>query len=280
MEMSGTEGEACCGSRLVSRGRRPSPPCWNRRAIGAFALAALSMLAVTLIGQASAFAAPGGSGIEIRIGGGDGELTTPVRILILMTVLTVIPAILMSVTSFTRLIIVSHFIRQALGTQTMPPNQVLVGLALFLTWFIMQPVCDRVNHDALQPLLDGKVTEMQALDKASVPLRRFMLRYTREKDLALFMKIARLPHPKNVDEIPMRVVIPSYMISEMKTAFQIGFVLYIPFLVIDMVVASILLSMGMMQLPPAMISTPFKILLFVMVDGWNLIIGSLVRSFY
>jgi flagellar biosynthetic protein FliP len=235
---------------------------------------------VTLLCQASASAAPGGAGLEIRIGGGDGTLTTPVRILILLTVLTVIPAILMSVTSFTRLIIVSHFIRQALGTQTMPPNQVLIGLSLFLTWFIMQPVCDRVNKEALQPLMDGKVTEMQALDKASVPLRRFMLRYTREKDLALFMKIARLPRPKSADAVPMRVVIPAYMISEMKTAFQIGFVLYIPFLVIDMVVASILLSMGMMQLPPAMISTPFKILLFVMVDGWNLIIGSLVKSFY
>jgi flagellar biosynthesis protein FliP len=222
----------------------------------------------------------GFSGLELRIGGGQGGSTSPMQIMILLTVLSVVPAILVSVTSFTRLIIVTHFIRQALGTQTMPPNQVLVGLSLFLTFFIMQPVCDRVNQEALQPMLNGKITEMQALDQASIPLRQFMLKYTRDKDLSLFMKIARKPRPKNAQEIPMSVVIPSFMISELKTAFQMGFVLYIPFLVIDMVIASVLLSMGMMQLPPAMISTPFKILLFVMVDGWNLIIGSLVKTFY
>ena len=224
----------------------------------------------------------GFSGVEIRIGGGasKGGLSTPIQIMLLLTVLSVIPAILVSVTSFTRLIIVSHFLRQALGTQTMPPNQVLIGLALFLTYFIMQPVGDRINQQALQPMLDGKITEMQALDQASVPLRQFMLRYTREKDLALFLNIAREPRPRNREDLPMRVVIPSFMISELKTAFQIGFVLYVPFMVIDMVVASILLSLGMMQLPPVMISTPFKILLFVMVDGWNLVIGSLVKSFY
>jgi len=162
----------------------------------------------------------------------------------------------------------------------MPPNQVLIGLSLFLTYFIMQPVADRMNQDALQPMLKGKITEMQALDQASVPLRQFMLRYTREKDLALFLNIAKQPRPRNAQDLPMRIVIPSFMISELKTAFQIGFVLFIPFLVIDMVVASVLLAMGMMQLPPALISTPFKILLFVMVDGWNLIVGSLVRSFF
>jgi flagellar biosynthesis protein FliP len=222
------------------------------------------------------------SGVEIRIGGGanKGGLSTPLQILVLMTILSMVPAILMSVTSFTRLIIVSHFLRQALGTQTTPPNQVLVGLALFLTYFIMQPVGERINQEALQPMLNGKITEMQALDQASVPLRQFMLRYTREKDLALFQSIAREPRPRNKQDVSMRVVIPSFMISELKTAFQIGFILYIPFLVIDMVVASILLSMGMMQLPPVMISAPFKILLFVMVDGWNLVIGSLVKSFY
>lgn len=222
------------------------------------------------------------SGVEIRIGGGDskGGLTTPIQILILLTILSVVPAILISVTSFTRLIIVSHFLRQALGTQTMPPNQVLIGLSLFLTFFIMQPVGERINQEALQPMLDGKMTEMQAIDQACIPLRQFMLRYTREKDLALFINIAKMAKPRNMRDLPMRVVIPSYMISELKTAFQIGFVLFIPFLVIDMVVASILLSMGMMQLPPIIISTPFKILLFVMVDGWNLVIGSLVKSFY
>jgi len=144
----------------------------------------------------------------------------------------------------------------------------------------MQPVGERINQEALQPMLDGKMTEMEAIDQACIPLRQFMLRYTREKDLALFMNIAKLPKPRNSQEIPMRVVIPGFMISELKTAFQIGFVLFIPFLIIDMVVASILLSMGMMQLPPIIISTPFKILLFVMVDGWNLVIGSLVKSFY
>ncbi len=221
------------------------------------------------------------SGVELRIGGGaKGGLTTPIQILVLLTLLSVVPAILVSVTSFTRLIIVAHFLRQALGTQTMPPNQVLIGLALFLTYFIMQPVGERVNQEALQPLMNGKITEMQALDQACIPLRQFMLRYTREKDLALFLNIAKQPRPRDPRELPMRIVIPSFMISELKTAFQIGFVLFIPFLVIDMVVASILLSMGMMQLPPIIVSTPFKILLFVMVDGWNLVIGSLVRSFY
>jgi flagellar biosynthetic protein FliP len=222
------------------------------------------------------------SGVEIRIGGGENKdgLSTPLRILVLMTILSMVPAILMSVTSFSRVIIVTHFLRQAMGTQTTPPNQVLIGLALFLTYFIMQPVGARINQVALQPMLNGKITEMQALDQASVPLKQFMLRYTREKDLALFMSIAKEPRPQSKHDISMRVVIPSFMISELKTAFQIGFILYIPFLVIDMVVASILLSMGMMQLPPVMISAPFKILLFVMVDGWNLVVGSLVKSFY
>ncbi len=229
------------------------------------------------------FAAEDGfSGIELRIGsGGDQEgMSTPVRILLLLTLLSFIPAILISVTSFTRLIIVTHFLRQALGTQTMPPNQVLIGLSLFLTFFIMQPVIERVNQDALQPMLNGEITEMQALEKACDPLREFMLRYTREKDIALFLDIAKEPKPSNKQDIPMRVVIPSYMISELKSAFQIGFAIFLPFLVIDMVTSSVLLSMGMMQLPPIMISTPFKILLFVMVDGWNLVIGSLVKSFY
>jgi flagellar biosynthesis protein FliP len=224
----------------------------------------------------------GFSGVELRIGGGanKGGLTTPLQILVLMTLLSMAPAILISVTSFTRLIIVTHFLRQAIGTQTMPPNQVLIGLSLFLTYFIMQPVGVRINHEALQPMMDGKITEMQALDQACIPLRQFMLKYTREKDLALFMNIAKQPKPTDLRNLPMHIVIPSYMISELKTAFQIGFALFIPFLVIDMVVASILLSMGMMQLPPVVISTPFKLLLFVMVDGWNLVIGSLVKTFY
>ncbi len=222
------------------------------------------------------------SGVELRIGGGQNKdgLTVPMQIFILMTVLSLVPAIIVSVTSFTRLIVISHFLRQALGTQTMPPNQVLIGLSLFLTYFIMQPVGERINQEALQPMLKGQISEMQALDQASIPLRNFMLHYTREKDLNLFLGIAKIPKPRTREEMPMRVVIPSYMISELKTAFQIGFVLFIPFLVIDMVVAAVLLSMGMMQLPPVVVSTPFKILLFVLVDGWNLVIGSVVKSFY
>jgi flagellar biosynthetic protein FliP len=242
----------------------------------------LLFLVITPTVRAASTSDGNSSAIELRIGGGTnkGGLTAPMQIAVLMTLLTLVPAILVSVTSFTRLIIVTHFLRQALGTQTMPPNQVLIGLALFLTYFIMQPVGERINQEALQPMLKGKLTEMQALDQACIPLRQFMLRYTREKDLALFLNIARQPLPRNRQEIPMRIVIPSFMISELKTAFQIGFVLFIPFLVIDMVVASILLSMGMMQLPPVVISTPFKILLFVLVDGWNIVIGSLVKSFY
>jgi flagellar biosynthesis protein FliP len=249
--------------------------------------AAVLLLAVLLWLPAAAHAAPAAqdknfSGIELRIGAGSSGngLTVPLQILALLTVLTLVPAILVSVTSFTRIVIVSHFLRQALGTQTMPPNQIIIGLSLFLTFFIMQPVGEKINREALQPMIKGQMTEMQALDAASIPLREFMLRYTREKDLALFLNIAKEPRPKSSQDLPMRVVIPSFMISELKTAFQIGFVIFIPFLVIDMVVASVLLSLGMMQLPPAMISTPFKILLFVMVDGWNLVIGSLVKSFF
>ena len=248
-----------------------------------FKLLLMAGIVLFLAATQSAFAAEDDfSGVELRIGGGGDQegLTTPIRILLLLTLLTFIPAILISVTSFTRLIIVAHFLRQALGTQTMPPNQVLVGLSLFLTFFIMQPVIERVNQDALQPMLNGEMAEMQALDQACIPLREFMLKYTREKDIALFLKIAKLQKPREMQELPMRVMIPAFMISELKSAFQIGFAIFLPFLVIDMVTASVLLSMGMMQLPRIMISTPFKILLFVMVDGWNLVIGSLVKSFY
>jgi flagellar biosynthetic protein FliP len=248
--------------------------------------AAVLLFAILLGLPAAAQSAPpqdkNFSGIELRIGGGakGNGLSVPLQILALLTVLTLVPAILVSVTSFTRIVIVAHFLRQALGTQTQPPNQIILGLSLFLTFFIMQPVGERINREAIQPMIKGQLTEMQALDQASIPLREFMLRYTREKDLLLFLNIAKAPRPKSSQDLPMQVVIPSFMISELKTAFQIGFVLFIPFLVIDMVVASVLLSLGMMQLPPAMISTPFKILLFVMVDGWNLVIGSLVKSFF
>lgn len=205
--------------------------------------------------------------------------STSVTILILLTLLTLIPAILLSMTPFVRILIIFHFLRQALGTQTAPTNQTLIGLSLFLTYFLMQPVLVNVNKLAIQPYEHGRVTVWQALDKGAVPMRHFMLNYTREKDLALFLEMSQEPRPAKPDDLPMRVVIPAYILSELKTGFQIGAVLFLPFLVIDMVTASITTSIGMFQLPPVVISTPLKILLFVVADGWNLVVGSLLRSF-
>ena len=204
----------------------------------------------------------------------------PVQIMVLLTLLSFIPAILISMTCFTRLIVVFHFLRQALGTQEAPNNQVIIGLSLFLTMFVMAPVMTRVNQEALQPMLAGQVTQTQAIEKALVPLRAYMLKHTRERDLALFIKISNSAMPNTSDDVATTTLVPAYMISELKTAFQIGFVLFIPFLVIDLAVSSVLLSMGMMQLPPVVVSMPLKILLFVMVDGWYLIVGSLVKSLY
>ena len=208
-----------------------------------------------------------------------GKIAVVMQIFLLMTVLSLAPAILIMLTSFTRVVIVLSLLRRALGTMQMPPNQVLIGLALFLTFFIMTPVWQQINQTALQPYLEDKIEQKQALQKAAEPLRGFMFKQTREKDLALFVNIAKIERPKDVDDIPISVLIPSFIISEVKTAFQIGLLLYVPFLIIDMVVASVLLSMGMMMLPPIMISLPFKLMLFVLADGWNLLIGSLVRSF-
>ncbi|RLB42915.1 MAG: flagellar biosynthetic protein FliP [Deltaproteobacteria bacterium] len=207
------------------------------------------------------------------------ELSTLLQILFLLTVLSLAPAIVVMMTSFTRIIVVFSLIRHALGTQQMPPNQVLIGLALLLTFFIMSPVYNKVNNDALQPYLQEKITQQEAVKKALAPIRQFMFRQTRKKDLALFMKVAHEARPKTMEDVPTLVLIPSFVISELKTAFQIGFLIYIPFLVIDMVVASVLLSMGMMMLPPFMVSLPFKLMLFVLVDGWNLLIGSMIKSF-
>jgi flagellar biosynthetic protein FliP len=224
---------------------------------------------------------PGDLRLDLN-GGGSGQQTfsVPIQILLFLTVLSFIPAILISVTSFTRIVIVFHFLRHALGTNETPSNQIVIGLTLFLTFFIMAPVAEEINKDALQPMMAGSITQSEALATAVKPLRGFMAKYTREKDLALFLSIAKQPRPKTTDDIPTTVMIPAFMISELKTAFQIGFVLFLPFLIIDMVVATVLLSMGMMQLPPVMVSIPFKILLFIMVDGWNLVVGSLVKSFY
>jgi flagellar biosynthetic protein FliP len=220
----------------------------------------------------------------VKIGVGEakdaGEVSVLIQILILLTVLSLAPAILVMMTSFTRLIVVFSFLRHALGTNQMPPNQLLIGLALFLTFFIMAPVWQAIDEKALTPYKEKKITQAQALEEAVKPVRKFMLKQTREKDLALFVQMAKMPRPKNQEEIPTTVLLPAFMISELKTAFQIGCILYIPFLIVDMVVSSVLLSMGMMMLPPVMISLPFKVLLFVLVDGWSLLVGSLVKSFY
>ncbi|HET9241415.1 MAG TPA: flagellar type III secretion system pore protein FliP [Oligoflexus sp.] len=201
------------------------------------------------------------------------------KIIALLTILGVAPAILLMMTSFTRIVVVLSFVRQALGTQTMPPNQVVLGLSLFLTFFTMGPVIDVIQERALTPYLEKAITQEQALKETLAPLRTFMLREVKESDLQAFFNIAKLPKPKSMDEVPMRVLIPSFVVSELKTAFQIGFLIYIPFLVIDMVVSSILMGMGMMMLPPTVVSLPFKLVLFVLVDGWGLIVDSLVRSF-
>ena len=217
--------------------------------------------------------------LDMTSANGQVQMTMPVQIMILLTLLTFLPAIIISLSSFTRIIIVFHFLRQALGTQEAPSNQILIGLALFLSFFIMNPTLTAIYNDAYEPWSKGEIDQAQALERGSQPLKQFMLRSTREKDLQLFMEMSGGPRPKGPDDLPMRAVIPAFMISEIKTAFQIGFVLFLPFLVIDMVVSSVLLSMGMMQLPPVMVSLPFKVLLFIMVDGWGLVVSSLVKSY-
>jgi flagellar biosynthetic protein FliP len=209
-----------------------------------------------------------------------GNSSLPWNIVVLLTILTLLPALLLAMTPFVRLLVVFHFLRQALGTQNTPTNQTLIGLALFLTYFIMQPVGADVYQAAIVPLQNNQITAMEALDRGAAPVRRFMLKYTRQKDLALFVELTKEPRPRRPEDLSMRVVIPAYILSELKAGFQIGTILFFPFLVIDLVVASITTSVGMMQLPPVVISTPLKILLFVMVDGWNLVVGSLMKSFY
>ena len=216
--------------------------------------------------------------VDLQVNG-VGAISAPLPIILLMTLITFLPAILVTMTSFTRIAIVFHFLRQALGTQEMPGNQILVGLALFLTIFIMAPVGARINELAVTPVMNGEITVNEGIVRGAPPLREFMLKQTRENDLKLFLELSKAPKPKSKDELPMTVVIPAYVISELKTGFQMGFFLFVPFLLIDLVVSTTLLSMGMLQLPPAMISLPFKVLLFVMIDGWNLVVGSIVRSF-
>jgi len=211
--------------------------------------------------------------------GGSQTYTLSIQTLLTLTALTFIPAALLMMTSFTRIIIVLSLLRHALGTQTSPPNQVLVGLSLFLTIFIMTPVLDKIYVDAYQPLSENKISFIEALDRGAVPLRGFMLKQTREADIGLFARLANVPKLESASDVPMRVLIPAFVTSELKTAFQIGFIIFIPFLIIDMVVASVLMSMGMMMMSPVMVSLPFKLMLFVLVDGWHLLLGSLVMSF-
>lgn len=207
------------------------------------------------------------------------QLSTTLQLLLMLTILSLAPAILITMTSFTRFVIVFSLLRQALGVQNVPPNQVLVGLALFMSFAVMAPTIKEINDTALQPYLKNEILQKDAIEAASKPIRAFMLSHTREKDLGLFLSLSQKEKPKSVDDVSLASIVPSFIISELKTAFQIGFMIYIPFLVIDIVVASILLAMGMLVLPPVIISLPFKLMLFVLVDGWNLIVGSLVRSF-
>lgn len=218
-------------------------------------------------------------GLQISPTDSPQAVSSSLQLLILLTVLTLAPAMLIMLTAFTRIVIVLSFVRSALALPQVPPNQVITGLALFLTFFIMAPTWNQVNQDALQPYLNGQINQQLAYDRASVPVREFLFKQTRENDLALFVHMADLPRPQTRDDIPTYVLIPAFVISELKTAFQMGILIFIPFLILDMVIASALMSMGMMMLPPSLISMPFKLLLFVMVDGWHLIVRSLVSSF-
>ncbi len=245
----------------------------------------LLILSCALLGMLAlpAYAADG-AGINIlssSAGAGGGQnYTLSLQTLILLTSLSFLPAVLLMMTSFTRIIIVLSLLRQALGTQSSPPNQVLLGLAMFLTFFVMGPVLDKIYVDAYQPLSENRISMQEALDKGAAPLKAFMLKQTRESDLALFVKMSGTKDIEKPEDVPLRVLVPSFMTSELKTAFQIGFSIFIPFLIIDMVVASVLMAMGMMMVSPAIVSLPFKLMLFVLVDGWSLLLGSLAQSFY
>jgi flagellar biosynthetic protein FliP len=217
--------------------------------------------------------------IDIDNGNTPGQLPVLMQIVFLLTILSLAPAILTLMTSFTRLTIVFSFLRHALGTQQTPSNQIIAGLALFLTFFLMMPLWQKINQEALQPYLNEEISQEIALKEAISPIRQFMFKQTREKDLALFIKMAQMQKPQTPADVPTSVLIPAFVISELKTAFMIGFIIFIPFLIIDMVVASVLLSMGMMMLPPILISLPFKLMLFVLMDGWHLVVGSLIKSF-
>lgn len=253
-----------------------------RRALPLVGLVALLLLVAACVptpsGQPGDVAVPRIS-VEFDQAQGPRQVATGLQILVLLTILSLAPALMVMVTSFTRIAIVLSFVRNAMGVPQLPPNQVLLGLSLFLTFFVMAPTWTAINDQALQPYLREEITQPEAFDRAAKPLREFMLKQTREKDLALFVYLAKVERPQTPDDVPLYVLVPAFIVSELKTAFQMGFVIFVPFLIIDIVVSSVLMSMGMLMLPPVVISLPFKILLFVLVDGWHLIIRSLVMSF-
>ncbi len=241
-------------------------------------LLSFSLAGLWLIAPAAFAQLPGI--VSQPIAGGGQNWSLPIQTLVFITSLTFLPAVLLMMTSFTRIIIVFGLLRNALGTPSAPPNQVLLGMALFLTFFIMSPVFDKIYTDAYQPFSENKISMEVAMDKGAQPLKQFMLRQTREADLALFAKLAKAPPMEGPEAVPMRILLPAYVTSEFKTAFQIGFTIFIPFLIIDLVIASVLMALGMMMVPPATISLPFKLMLFVLVDGWQLLVSSLAQSFY
>lgn len=243
----------------------------------------LSLFIIILFGAAHGpvHAAPVIPGIQIDVGGSNepGDVANTLTLIMLITVLSIAPSLLVLMTSFTRIVIVLGFVRTSLATQQMPPNQVIIGLALFLTLFVMAPTLGEINQSALQPYLQGEISQTEALDKAAIPIKKFMLAHTRQKDLKMFLEYSQADKPSGVEDTPLTAIIPAFAISELRTAFQMGFMIFIPFLVIDMIVSSTLMAMGMMMLPPVMISLPFKILLFILVDGWYLVVRSLLLSF-
>ena len=263
--------DVCVAPRLTLSAQRPQG--YRTR----FLFVALLCLFLGMAQEAMGAANPS---VTIDLGQtGPKQTAVVIQILALLTVLSLAPAFFIMVTSFTRIVIVLSFLRQAIGTQQVPPNQILISLALFITVFVMAPVGEAVYSQALQPLLAEQISYEEAWSKGIQPIRSFMLKQVRDKDLELFIELSRVPKPQTVDQVPIHVVIPAYILSELRVAFQIGFLIYIPFLIVDMVVASILMSMGMMLLPPAVISLPFKLILFVLADGWYLVVGSLVKSF-
>jgi flagellar biosynthetic protein FliP len=256
----------------------PRFPGWPHRLLGWLGLLCMA-LATSACGMSATF---GNTRIDVQSSSPDGQaspLASGLELVFLLTLLSLLPALLMVMTSFTRIVIVLSFVRNAIGIPQLPPNQVVIGLSLFLTVFVMAPVWQEMNRTALQPYLAGEIDQRTAFDRGLAPLRQFMFKQAREKDIALFMNLGNLPRPRNPDDVPTWVLVPAFILSELKTAFMMGFVLFIPFLIIDLIVSSTLMAMGMIMVPPVIVSLPFKVLLFVMVDGWDLLVRSLVSSF-